>query len=85
MAVGLIQFAKLFRAEGKLSHLLVELGGITYSAYLIHYPVNVVLRVVCKNEWIVFFLTMCSAIACAVIIEGTMDFIYKNRRSIKLT
>lgn len=85
LAVGLIQFAKLFRAEGKLSHLLVELGGITYSAYLIHYPVNVVLRVVCKNEWIVFFLTMCAAIVCAVIIEGTMNFIYKNRRSIKLT
>lgn len=85
LTVGLVQFAKLFRAEGKRSHLLVELGGITYSAYLIHYPVNVALRVVCNNVWIVFLLTISVTIVCATIIEKRIDCFYKNRRSLKLT
>lgn len=84
LAVGLMQFSKLFRARGKLSHLLVKLGDITYSTYLIHYPVNVVLRVVCKNVWIVFSLTIITAIVCSVIIEKKMDYYQKSRRSSKL-
>lgn len=85
LTVRLIQFSKSFRAKGKLSHLLVELGDITYSAYLVHYPVNIVLRVVCKNVWIVFFLTISASIVCAVIIEK-MNYFYKNQnRSSKLT
>lgn len=85
LTVGLVQLSKLFRTGGKFSRILVKLGDITYSAYLIHYPVNVVLRVVCKHVWIVFFLTICTAIVCAVVIERKMDYFYKNRRSSKLT
>ncbi len=83
--VGVIQFSKLFRAEGRFSHLLMKLGGFTYSMYLIHYPVNIVLRIVFENEWIVFLLTISATIVCAVIIEKMIVNINKNRQSFKLT
>lgn len=79
LAVKLVQVSKLFRVEGKLSHLLIALGDITYSTYLIHYPVNVVLKVVCKNVWIVFFLTISVSIVCTVIIKKMMIYINENR------
>ena len=84
LTVGLVQFSKIFKTEGKFCNILVKLGDITYSTYLIHYPINVVLKVVCKNVWIVFFLTISMTIVCAVIIERTIDYFYKNRRSSKL-
>lgn len=48
---------------------LVMLGNISYSAYLIHYPLNVLLLSVTDNRWIVFGITFVLSVVAAWIIE----------------
>ncbi len=83
LGVGLIHISKLFRTECKNMYLLERLGSITYSAYLIHYPVNVILRINCKSVWVVFILTLCVSITCAAIIEKILVCINEHNQGSK--
>lgn len=57
LTVGLLQFSKLFKADGKLAKGFVVLGNYTYTGYLVHYPIIVLLKRYVDNRWIVFVVT----------------------------
>lgn len=51
----------------------VMIGNVSYSAYLIHYPVNVLLLRVTDNRWIVFVITIVLSVVAALIIEQLLS------------
>lgn len=68
-AIGLLWVSKQFETKGKIAQSFVICGNASYSAYLIHYPINVVLERVCQNEWLVFFVTTVVTLVCSIVIE----------------
>lgn len=52
---------------------LVMIGNVSYSAYLIHYPVNVLLLRLMDNRWIVFGITFVLSVVTARIIEQLLS------------
>ncbi len=80
LTVGFVQFSKLFNAEGTIARIFVSLGNLTYSAYLIHYPITVVLKVIFDNRWIVFGATTIITVLCSIIIEKAFVMISMRKK-----
>lgn len=57
----------------------VMIGNVSYSAYLIHYPVNVLLLRVTDNRWIVFGLTFILSVVAAYVIEKLLSKVYDEK------
>lgn len=68
-AIGLLWVSKQFEIKGKIVQSIIICGNVSYSAYLIHYPINVVLERVCQNEWLVFLVTTVVTLVCSIVIE----------------
>ncbi len=75
LTVGLVRYSKEIVGDGKLSKALAACGNITYSAYLIHYPINVVMRYVCDKSWIIFVMTTIISIVGSFVIERILRII----------
>ncbi len=73
LTVGLVQFSKLFKADGKLAKGFVVLGNYTYTGYLLHYPIMVLLKLSFDNRWIVFVGTTILTVLCSIVIEKMFD------------
>lgn len=72
ITAGLVLATKSI-SVGRLFTPLVMIGNVSYSAYLIHYPVNVLLLRVTDNRWIVFGITFVLSVVAAWIIEQSLS------------
>ena len=72
ITVGLILAVKDISVHKMLAPLVI-IGNVSYSAYLIHYPVNVLLLKVLDNRWIVFGMTFIFSVIVAWIVEKMIN------------
>lgn len=69
LSVGLIRFAKGTIKRNLFTKIMILCGNMTYIAYLLHYPITVVLKRINCNEWISFAITMVVSLIGANILE----------------
>lgn len=79
VTVGLVLTLKNISVHRVLTP-LVMIGNVSYSAYLIHYPLNRKLFKVTDNRWIIFAITFIFSVILAWIID---TIIYKIKHKIK--
>ena len=82
ITVGLILAVKDISVHKKLTPLVV-VGNVSYSAYLIHYPINVLLLQFTNNRWSVLFITFVVSVIAAWIVEKIINIvIFRKKRAI---
>ncbi len=75
LGVGLLYFLKKINFNSRFITPFVLLGNISYSAYLIHFPVY---RVICKlidNIWLIFVVTLILTIISSFVVDGLIKLI----------
>ena len=72
MGVGLLYFFKKGRFDSLLWKPLVVCGNISYSAYLIHYPICRILFKFISNSWVVFICTLGLTLVIAFLLEWVL-------------
>ena len=82
LGAGLLYFVKIPSFKALVFKPFVACGNVSYSAYLIHFPICQILRSKIANEWIAFAITLVATLIASFLVEWILSLIYKliNKR-----
>lgn len=83
LSVGLIALFKDI-VINRLMMPVVAVGNVSYSAYLIHFPINQLLMKITDNGWVVFGVTFVVSVVAAWIVEKVISVVIMERALTKL-
>ncbi len=86
LTAGLISIFRLVRADGPFWKPFVKIGNVSYTAYLLHYPINMELKSYIVSRPMVFVITVIASVALALLVEWLISLVraaFKKRKRLK--